>query len=362
MFAGGCVHAAYPDNLACVIETMEGSVVTQVVQSDGHSGHAHAEDEEIGNNFVVLYQKGILANPKPVERSHHSILSPYIIMNEAGDKKANVPWKNFSWSPPAETPYLVPMLDCGVCLKPGCKNCKGSISHLNVKVVWMHNKLGDVRYQWYVISADKPNTLRALPYPFMRHVLKGVKKSPVGCTCGRCSHPLASMVNSRSVRLTQGFSSDAISVFSEYRARVKLRVNEEKNNPQKSKKRHRDECRTCDDEGEGMQHMVEGTCTICLEDTFVSRGSCVQKGCTSPICVECRRRTRGLCPLCDRTKLSKDCRFMCYTCNRGVFLDEFGYECVTCGKPHVCLKCYKGYGQCLQCECDNASSPYVQLK
>ena len=108
--------------------------------------------------------------------------------------------------------------------------------------------------------------------------------------------------------------------------------------------------------------MEEGMCAVCLEETSVSTSSCIQKKCSLKVCPDCHKKTMGLCPLCDRRKLSTSAAFQCNVCSSSVRLNDYGFQCITCKKPELCSRCYKSFSQCLSCELSILDNSDQQLR
>ena len=343
-----CHHASDTDgaDVCAVIELDDGNVITQTT--------TNPSSDRLDGDIYVLFQRGLLPNPKELDRCHENILSPYLICGPHS-KSALVPWRSFSWISPQNTPYLVDDLPCGCCMKARCEDCIKNITHRNVKVVWIHNKLGGARYQWFIVK-DRPTTyLTPIPHAFVSMILKNLRNKPQ-CTCGGCHHPLRSMVNRRKwPEVAASFCKDAANAFCRYRKRVHQNVEEKRrSDPKRRRLSSPSLARNPAPKQDTGSKPEKGMCCVCLEDTLVLKSTCTQKRCSTDICLDCHEKLRGLCPICDRKKLSSSSKFLCHTCNRFVRLDEFGHRCITCCGAHLCTKCFESFGQCLICECDNA--------
>jgi hypothetical protein len=152
------------------------------------------------------------------------------------------------------------------------------------------------------------------------------------------------MVNSRGKRSTPTFERQAIRFFKQYRELVESVVESEK----------ADECkqRTSVPASWNPDAAKEGTCTVCLEDTLIADSLCVQAKCTTRLCIDCHKATRGLCPICDRQKLGTGSTFYCYSCDSEHELGSFGFPCTKCGDACMCSRCNSAYRVCTSCETD----------
>ena len=329
------VAAMSQPDVAAVLETSSGKIVTELIRDETNKAGATSLEE----SCVVLFQRGLQRSQEVPARSHHGLLSPYKM--EAGGVVAHVPWRNFSYSTPSKGECRHPSKPaCGGCLKKDCRDCISAVSKGSVKVVWKHNKMGGIYYLWYVVwEEDVRNcsaTMSPVCHEFATALLPAINDG-YHCPCGKCNHPL------RGMRMPRGnaralLEKEAALHFEEFRSGVRVKVREETT----CKKRSRVHLE--------MPGAHEGLCAVCLEETSVSSELCVQKKCGVEICADCHQKTRGLCPLCDRAKLSGACEWMCYACNNAVELKDYGFECIKCGRPHVCRGCFKSYSQCLHCE------------
>ena len=93
-----------------------------------------------------------------------------------------------------------------------------------------------------------------------------------------------------------------------------------------------------------------GPCVVCLEEHASAAVRCRSGTCRVLVCDGCHRKTRGLCPLCDRGNISAD--FLCAGCGRIERLAEFGLPCARCQNTALCSTCY---GQCRSCDACGAA-------
>ena len=322
-------------DVAALLETSSGEIVTEFIKDEKNNAGATNLEEPC----VVLFQRGLQCAPDRPNRTHRGLLSPYKM--RAGGVTAHVPWKNFAYSMPSKGDTRHPKRPpCGGCLKASCGECISAVAKASVKVVQKHNKMGGVYYLWYVVWEQDALGSAAVMSPVCHEfatALLGVIKDSYTCPCGKCCHPL------RSMRMPRGnaralLEKEAALHFVAFRAGVRKKVRAEK------------ECKKRGQAQFDFPGAREGTCAVCLEETTVSSELCVQRKCTIEVCANCHRKTRGLCPLCDRSKLSPTCEWMCHSCNSKTSLKNYGFECITCGRPHVCRDCFRSYSQCLQCE------------
>lgn len=345
--------SSHPE-VASVLETRSGRIVTELIKDKTNDAGAIFINEPC----LVLFQRGLTAlrgRDCPL-RTHHGLLSPYKLRVDG--LEANVPWKNFAYSTPSKGDCRHPKKPaCGGCLRADCRACLSAVLEGSVKVVWRHNKMGGVFHLWYVVwgqdvDDDDSAVLSPVGNQFAAALLPEIDDGH-RCPCGKCAHPLSAMRMPRE-RARPLLEREAVCQFGAFRVGVKRKVKAEERAMFAPKRLRLDEPRT------EMPRAHAGVCAVCLEDTTVSSELCVQKKCEVEMCAECHQKTRGLCPLCDRSKLSKTCAWMCYSCNTATALKDYGFECITCGKPHVCRDCFKAYSQCLQCELGYSASPEAE--
>ena len=329
---GNCNTLEVDDTVTSIVETSNGCIRVETI---GETLKNHDDSED----FTVLYQRGLLANPTPIKRTHRNLLSNMQI--KSGENAANVPWKNFAWNTTDKRFEEAQKSSC-MCLKPHCTKCYESVTEKDVKVVWMNDEFGITQFQWYVkFSGD--DVLVRIPHRVVMKIKYALTTEP--CRCGNCKHPLTKIPCEYSNAKKDKFDKDCVRVFNLHRVRVTTFLSKQLDPfnlylgaDRRGTKRRWDD----------ITH--KGTCVVCLEETHVSVSTCVKKLCSIELCSDCHTKTRGLCPICDRTKLSEAALFQCGGCNRVVELNEYGHECIWCKKPELCIQCYKAFGQCPKCE------------
>jgi len=319
------------EGLSAVLLDDEGEVHQEVI------GAKDAVSTDGG--FVVLYQRGLLPAPE-VPRCHRSIISPFKI--KVGESSANVPWANFSWIRYSDGKGTCREA-CAQLERDGCIRCFEKLTAEDVMVVWIHSQSGERVYQWYVAFEGNRKVLTRVPSHYFTSIVQNSSTASF-CKCGTCRHPLYEMINTRSLSRADSFDRRAVAYFSEFHRRV-------------LQSKRSAEGGACARPGPSYapKEFVEDTCSVCLEETFVS-SCCVQERCTVKVCPECIAKTRGLCPLCDRSKFSKEVGFMCHSCNNAAPLGEYGHRCNGCNKTTLCTQCFTNFCMCVDCEKDITSS------
>lgn len=321
------------EDVTSVVETCDGNVVVETIG-------VSQEHDAVSGPFVVLYQRGLRSNPHVVQRSHHNLLSPFKIKC-TGVGVANVPWKNFGWLSNDRKHAYVNKPESTTCASEHCSSLFCNVTVNNIKVVCLHKPGGALCFRWYVAFTGDGGVLTRVPTSVVDKILGC---NLVHCKCGRCVHPIRSMLTTPYTNVSE-FCTKAVKVFSNYRSNVQKRVKEEKHPPMS----------TAEDFDE-FEHTQCGTCAVCLEQKLVSTSSCIQKKCGLPVCFDCQKQTMGLCPLCDRSKLSTSGFFLCNCCERSVPLKDYAFDCITCKSPKLCSRCYKSFSQCLSCELNSANN------
>lgn len=329
-------------NVASIVETVDGDIVTESV---GARPDCCPREESVGDGCVVLYQRGLLPNTKEVNRTHRSLLSPFTITHEG--VTAYVPWKSFA--------HITRDRGEGFALDDyaGANNdtfnaCWRDMSDRNVAAVWLHGENGDHVYHWFTVFKSNPMRLVGVPRRYCSALLKELTVD-IGCSCGGCVHPLRRAAPTFGMG-TKTFSKLAASRFEVYRSRVTKVIHPERECAAVEKTG----CASAPSSAEAVR-MKEGTCAICLEDAFVCEQSCIQKRCSLEVCATCRAKMRGLCPICDRAKLSRSVEFLCSVCNSTAPLKDYGFDCIHCKSHTLCVSCYRSFGQCTRCELDIAA-------
>ena len=333
--------AVHRDELASIVVNDDGKLVFNRI-GDSCTGCA-------GEDFVTVYQRGLLPPPH-VQRSHKSLLSNFKISTPRG--MVNVPWSNFSWVPHHEKRVMTK--GCSHCGSMDCTKCFEELTADNILVVWLHDPDGDRLYQWYMArECDKHGkrcfVLTRVPGKYVGKVLSNSSITRF-CMCGKCRHPLADMIGQRTTRGSDLFESMAFEYFTELRNLIYKERDASKSGKEPETRRST------------FNSFKDGTCAICLEDTFVSDDACPHKLCRTEICSDCNVRTRGMCPVCDRSKMSADASFLCLTCDEPCNVKDFGHKCIKCDEPCLCTNCYKNCSVCVRCETTIATNARFKRK
>ena len=321
--------------ITSIVELCDGNVVTQV------EGQAPQKEFSAADGPLVIYQKGMIGHDNIEERSHRNLLSPYRM--EAREAAGNVPWSNLVW--PAADVDRWKFARTSACETCGCLQCANRFRNVHpnhIKCVAMHDVNGRILYQWCVAFIDGGNRLTTVPPGVVRNLVERMRYQRGGLrSAAHASHPLLDLVGRQldSDHDRHAFHATAACRFMRYRQRVHAQVAREKN-------------RVCVPIVPHLADTHPGQCAVCLEDTDVSRLGCVHKRCAIEVCAECRVKTRGMCPLCDRSKLAKGVMFMCMMCDVPSPLNDFGFPCLRCGRPEACRGCFHRFRQCISCECD----------
>lgn len=289
---------------------------------------------------LVLFQRGLKC-PKDVKRSSTGVFSPFRL----GERGVFVPWTNVAWVSPSLDVTRHGLSRCVTCLSdttvPPCLDCFEALTLNRVVVLRLKQTDGDYVFQWYTVFCGRVRALSRVPSPAARSVL--LQTNGYVCRCGQgCPHPLSRMWNSRSEQHALEFENRACKLFCERKRCTRDCVAVER-----LSQRGRFEGRVGADDG---CTGADGECVVCLESTRVSTALCVNRTCRVAICSDCSVATRGLCVICQRSKMLGDARYWCYSCRRAVDLPNFGFECARCCENKICSTCHSSYSLCRDCE------------
>lgn len=375
-----------------------GPIYVQSVGRKAASLHESVRNDEAWQShaFIVLYQKGLHENVNCPHRTHYSILSRFLIVVDGQDgtseMRSNVPWRNFCWFSGCSKNTLIEKTECVKgCTQKNCACLFGNATRDTVKVVCMQEECGEFWFQWYVSFACDGDVLTRVPPKVVQRIRNDVDNGDVSrhCTCGECRHPLLQMhvrnYGEEEVEEVEDeeedeeeqeedsgecdlFSIIAAHRFAQYKKAVTncvskelrtLRNNVSLSNFSSSQEEQGDESKCAHgppcDTAQCPNHAVDSTedmpvCSVCFEQgVAVSTELCPGKRCTLPVCHDCNVKMRGLCPLCDRTKLGSRASFLCAGCNCPEELSKFGFRCIQCQRPKLCTRCFKAYGDCFYC-------------
>lgn len=324
--------------ITSIVELNNGNIVTQVEGQPPHTEFSAADEP------LVIYQKGMIGHDNIEERSHRNLLSPYRM--ETREATGSVPWSHLVWpTADVERWKFARTSACETCACVQCNNRFRNVHPNNIKCVAMHDANGRILYQWCVAFVDGGNRLTPVPPAIVRSLVERMRCKRGGLRseahASHAPHPLLDLIGHQldPDHDRRAFHTIAAYRFMRYRQRVHAQVAREKN-------------RVCVPIVPQLPDTRPGQCTVCLEDTDVSRLGCVHKRCAIEVCSECRVKTRGMCPLCDRSKLAQGVMFMCMMCATPSSLNDFGFPCIRCGRPEACRGCFHRFRQCISCECD----------
>ena len=271
------------------------------------------------------------------------LLSPFKLSCK-GSPPQNLPWSEVHFALPSRNPELVIRPECcGGCLSPECAACVRAVEAGSVRVVKCRSGKRTA-YLFYIVFSDDSNTPSAMQLaPITRALAGQVVPAMITrqrCPCGDCDHPLLGVSPAPDDQRAELERE----LYHHTRSRIKLITT-----------KHVSDGRLCKRPRNTLLEEKIGDCSICLEESIqISTRECPHERCSLPICVDCREKMRGLCPLCDRTKATM--LFVCHSCHEPVQLTRFGHECIGCSTPNICRSCYTAYEMCSSC-CDEASQP-----
>lgn len=290
-------------------------------------------------NDTIIWQKGLRPPASLPTRTHQSVLSRYYIRN--GNGCVNVPWSALAWMGDYRNRPPLPTSTCGHCGR--CAACKRGPQLDDLKIVKVRNARGEFVFGWFVVEQKNAFELVQLHKTTIGAICR---KATNSCPCGRCTHPVKSM-RSVTMKTDPLFSELAARLFCSFKRVVKRAVVAETH--KRGVKRKID-----DSTGDSKCAQAE-QCIVCLEDKALT--FCCQAGtCSSKLCSDCQTSMRGMCPICDRSKLRAS--YCCASCDAATQLQHYGAPCAECGDLICCTVCYKSFGRCTFCEQKAVQRPF----
>jgi hypothetical protein len=317
--------------VACVLETGDGRIVCQRDSS--------APEGTFDRHFTVIFQRGMLKNPRVPRRASESARGPYRVQLPTG-RRVEVFSRHISYDPFYLAPTPTP--SCGACMSPSCVRCLKGIAEEHIAVLSVRQRDGSRAFKWFTRLDADPCLLVPVPLAFAEAIVARLGPE-LGCTCGLCQHPL------RELRMTRSglecFEREAARRLQRYARALRRTLREERGGRARACAKRR-----MLSDLECALELRSGECAVCLQEGQVSFDSCSNSTCKIGLCASCIVQTRGICPICDRAKLGSNASFLCLCCSRAVPLDSHGFACISCRQGTLCVQCYRDFGQCADCE------------
>lgn len=304
-----------------------GSVLRYIVAPQGADGRS----------IVVPNVDSLLPPPELPPRATRDLLAPYTIQAPGKSKPINVPWsrvlrdhKQVETKPP------------NICL--GCQwgiECAHgwAVPSPRSVIVLAVNDPGTHRQRlaWFVRFADDCKRLVQIPRAVAKTLTWRMENDMRMCTSSLCS--------AYALEEDDPDESDFITVAYKAYERIYTNIRSMLKRKREAEKMPK---------GKGMQEPDwkprddAKTCVVCLEDDEPATSRCKRESCAAAICLKCHHKTRGLCPICDRTAINAD--YPCSSCGQLARLGAYGFPCITCNSCTLCKVCYTAYEECSPCE------------
>ena len=366
------VYTVDKKNVASIVHRKSKSCHQLLFEYTGHrrtNTRAYDTGCEQANTAVeiVLYQKGLTALHRPRQAGCWAVKQVFSEFSiRSGSRVAAVPLRAFLEMPEGDDGggglgmFLPP---CDRCKSAGCESCMGDA--LSTKMLFILQSLdprGVSFCRVFVAFEDHGGVLTPVPEHFCKRLMARAQDG--WCLCGRCRHPLKRYLISMSTVGARSFQRRMVNLFiAEMESVLHAAACEEADQwqqrfspivaqPPKPDEEAQTPRKRRLDAGGYFKHQSfdrDGVCDICYEDRKVAR-TCVHEKCNMEMCSQCHLKMRGMCAVCDRSKISGGKPFMCHGCKDLHEIESFGYACVLCHRPALCVECYDSYCMCSDCQ------------
>lgn len=318
-------------------------VAAETVGADAtHSGRIlrytvapHGAD---GRSIIVPTSCGLLALSKLPERATRDLLAPYTLQTRQSAQPLNVPWSRIlrDYKQTERRP-------AGMCTgcDTGCQCPHGwkVPSPRSIVVLSVHDPVTKrQRMEWFVRFADDNKRLVQVPRLVAKKLSKHMERDMRMCVSSLCSTYAPDPESDDETEFVDLAVRSYSRIYSNIRGALKRKLDDERYCHNK----HHKQQQQADDDANTK------TCIVCLTDDKTAIGRCSRQNCTAATCAKCHDKTRGLCPICDRTAINGD--YPCAGCGQLARLQFYGLPCVTCNSGILCKECYMSYEECRHCE------------
>lgn len=310
--------------------------VTDTSDGDRILRYVVAAQSADGRSIVVPNVNSLLPPPELPERATRDLLAPYTIRLHGQCKPVNVPWSRV-----LRDHKQMEIKTAKIC--PGCEWGNQCVhgwevpSPRSVIVLAANDEHANQKVGWFVRFSDDNKALVQVPFPVAKALTRRMENDLVMCTSSLCStYALDQEDDSEYSFLSLAYKSYS-RIYDNIRSALKRKREEEKHIKCKSP-----------DNPEPASTPESITCIVCLEDDEPATSRCPRDKCNAAICNKCHHKTRGLCPICDRTAINAD--YPCSSCGQLARLQAYGLPCLTCKSATLCKACYTVYEECRPCE------------
>lgn len=298
---------------------------------------------------TILFQRGFLPQRRATSRTLDwtRVFSGFKI--RYGSVVVSVPFHAFLAVPSPGFGMKIPA--CRKCGSSGCHVCMGEfLCTRSVFLLESFDKQGFSYCRLYVAFEDMRGLLTRVPEQFADALIQ--RATDGHCVCGKCKHPLKRYRVMTADRGARSFERACVRLFSAEHKLVENAAARDSDalfgEPGASARLPPDvEALFC----------KRAPCGICFEENCAVGPACGHEKCNIDVCRTCHFKLRGMCPICDRSKLYGAISFFCTSCKSAYPCSEFGFECIDCQCPRLCSDCYESYGICSQCCTDRLFPP-----
>jgi len=317
-------------NITTEMSDGRGSILRYIVAPQGADGRS----------IVVPNVNSILPPPELPARATRDLLAPYTIQAPGKAKPVNVPWSRVlrDYKQVETRPRNI----CTSCQwGPQCAHGWAVPAPRSVIVLSVNDpETGNQLFGWFVRFTDDNKKLVQVPFPVAKQLTWRMENDVVMCTSALCSTYALDAHSEEDVDFLTLAHKSYERVYCNIRSALKRKREEEKIDSKRKGMQEPDFVPGCNPEA--------NTCIVCLEDDELATSRCPHSKCTAAMCLKCHHKTRGLCPICDRTAINAD--YPCSACGRLARLQAYGLPCITCKSCTLCRECYNVYEECRPCE------------
>lgn len=293
---------------------------------------------ESGRSIVVPNPYSLLPPLVLPPRATRDLLAPYTIQAQGQSAAVNVPWSRV-----LRDHKQTETKPDGICLGcpwgASCPHGWSVPSPRSVVVLAVNDAVsGRTRLAWFVRFSDDYKKLVQVPRPVAKTLTWRMENDVVMCTSSLCSTYALEAEDEYDTEFMDVAHRSYARVYTNIRTTLKRRREEQTRCGKKAKIAPSDAPTPVDAE----------TCLVCLEEERSAKVRCARGNCSAKVCDGCHHKSRGLCPICDRTAINAD--YPCASCGKLSRLQGYGLPCITCDACILCKECYSSYEECRPCE------------
>lgn len=317
--------------------------VTADTASEGEGGvlrYIVAPQSADGRSIVVPEVNTLLPPSDLPARATRDLLAPYTIHARGAERPVNVPWSRVlrDYKQPEVRP---PNLCTGCQWGLDCPHGWAVPSPCSVIVLAVNDPITHrQRVGWFVRFSDDNKALVQIPRPVAKKLTWRMENDVRMCASALCSTYALESDDEDEMEFLQLAHRSYARIYSNMKNALKRKREDDKESEHLGKRPPM--------EPDFKPNPEAKTCIVCLEDDEPATTRCPHSKCKAAICLKCHHKTRGLCPICDRTAINAD--YPCSACGQLARLQCYGLPCITCNSSTLCKECYLGYEECKPCE------------